>query len=152
MSLKHKEYQTYHLFYNSKTLHIAHTECVVFHIILTLNNHHFHKLDIRLCSSSATALGPTQPSIQWIPMTLSPGTKQMQHKADHSPPCSAEVENEWSCISTLPCANTVCTEKALPLFYLYFHNTMKWLVLLKEVQCYFVRQKLYLDELHASKL
>jgi len=48
-------------------------------------------------------------------MTLSPGTKQMQQEADHSPACSAEVENEWSYISTPPCANTVCTEKAFPL-------------------------------------
>jgi len=45
MYLKHKEYYTYHLFYNSKTLHIAHTVYLVFHTILTLNTHHFHKLD-----------------------------------------------------------------------------------------------------------
>jgi len=55
--------------------------------------------------------------------------------------------------SQLPHVPTQCAQKKLFLyFYLYFHNTMKWLVLVKEVQCYFVRQELYLDELHASKL
>jgi len=32
------------------------------------------------------ALELTQPPIQWIPGTLSPGAKQLGHNADHSPP------------------------------------------------------------------
>jgi hypothetical protein len=35
-------------------------------------------------------LGLTQPPVQWVPGVPSPG-----RDADHSPPSSAEVENEW---------------------------------------------------------
>jgi hypothetical protein len=41
-----------------------------------------------------TALGPTQPPIQWVPRALSLGIKRPRCEADHSPPSSAEVE-EW---------------------------------------------------------
>jgi hypothetical protein len=37
-----------------------------------------------------TALGPTQPPIQWVPGALSLGVKQPGREADHSPPSSAE--------------------------------------------------------------
>jgi hypothetical protein len=43
---------------------------------------------------SRTALGPTQPPIQWVPGSLSMGVKRPRHEADHSPPSSAEVR-EW---------------------------------------------------------
>jgi hypothetical protein len=46
--------------------------------------------------------------------TLLPGVKLLRHEADHSHPCSVEVKNGWSCISTLACACMVCT---LLLFY-----------------------------------
>jgi hypothetical protein len=36
-----------------------------------------------------TGLGPTQPPVQWVPGVLFPG-----READHSPPSSAEAENE----------------------------------------------------------
>jgi hypothetical protein len=42
-----------------------------------------------LASASRPALGPTQPPVQWIPRVISPG-----RDADHSPPSSADVENE----------------------------------------------------------
>jgi len=44
---------------------------------------------------SRPALEPTQPPVQWVPGVLSPGVKARQGRdADHSPPSSAEVENE----------------------------------------------------------
>jgi hypothetical protein len=48
-----------------------------------------------LASVSRPALGPTQPPVQWVPGFLSPGVKVWPGRdADHSPPPSAEVENE----------------------------------------------------------
>jgi hypothetical protein len=41
---------------------------------------------------SRTALGPTQPPIQWVPGALSLGVKQLGREADHPPPSSAEVK------------------------------------------------------------
>jgi hypothetical protein len=49
---------------------------------------------------SRTALGATQPPIQWVPRALSLGVKRLGREADHSPPSSAEVKNEWSYTST----------------------------------------------------
>jgi hypothetical protein len=44
--------------------------------------------------ASITALGLTQPPIQWVPGPLSLGIKRPGCEADHSPPSSA-----WSCTS-----------------------------------------------------
>jgi hypothetical protein len=44
--------------------------------------------------ASRSALGPTQPPIQWIPKALSLGIKRPEREADRSPPSSAEVK-EW---------------------------------------------------------
>jgi hypothetical protein len=49
---------------------------------------------------SRTALGTTQPSIQWVPGAVSLGLKRPSHEADHSPPSSAKVKNAWSYTST----------------------------------------------------
>jgi hypothetical protein len=43
-------------------------------------------------TASTTALGPTQPPIQWVLGALSLGVKRPGHEADHSPPSSAEVK------------------------------------------------------------
>jgi hypothetical protein len=43
-------------------------------------------------TASRTALGPTQPPIQWVPGALSLGVKRSGREADHSPPSSAEVK------------------------------------------------------------
>jgi hypothetical protein len=51
-------------------------------------------------TASRTALGPTQPPIQWVSGALSLGVKRSGHEADHSPPSSAEVKNSWSYTST----------------------------------------------------
>jgi hypothetical protein len=52
--------------------------------------------------STATrpAPGPTQPPIQWVLGTHSPGVKRQGREADHSPPGSAEVKKIWIYIST----------------------------------------------------
>jgi hypothetical protein len=39
---------------------------------------------------------PTQPPIQWVPGSFSPGIKKPGRKADHSSPSYAEVKNKWS--------------------------------------------------------
>jgi hypothetical protein len=41
---------------------------------------------------SRMALGPTQPSIQWVRGALSLGVQRLGREADHSPPSSADVE------------------------------------------------------------
>jgi hypothetical protein len=43
-------------------------------------------------TASRTALGPTQPPIQWVLATLSLEVKRPGREADHSPPSSAEVK------------------------------------------------------------
>jgi hypothetical protein len=51
---------------------------------------HIHIL-LRMTTSSRSAVGFTQPPIQWVPGSLSPGIKPSGRKADHSPPASAEI-------------------------------------------------------------
>jgi hypothetical protein len=49
--------------------------------------------DVPLVSASISALGPTQPPVQWVPRALSPGVKErLGRGGDHSPPSSAEVK------------------------------------------------------------
>jgi hypothetical protein len=43
-------------------------------------------------TASRTALGPTQPPIQWVPGAHSLGVKRPGSEADHSPPSSPEVK------------------------------------------------------------
>jgi hypothetical protein len=51
---------------------------------------------------SRTALGPTQPPIQWGTRGSFPGVKRPGCEADHSPLSSVEVKNAWSYTSTPP--------------------------------------------------
>jgi hypothetical protein len=44
---------------------------------------------------SRPALGRTQPPIQRVRGTLSPGVKRLGREADHSPPTSTEVKKMW---------------------------------------------------------
>jgi hypothetical protein len=54
--------------------------------------------------SSRSALGSTQPSIQWLPGFPSPGVKRQGCEADYSPPTRAEVKKMWIYTSTPPYA------------------------------------------------
>jgi hypothetical protein len=73
--------------------------------------------------TSRLVLGPTQPPIQWVPGTLSPGVKQMGCEAHRSPPSSAKVKNEWSYTSTPPYAFMACTGATLPFTFIFvLHN------------------------------
>jgi hypothetical protein len=58
-------------------------------------------------TASRTALGPTQPPIQWVPGALSLGVKRPGREDNHSPPSSAEVKE--------------CME-----LYLHSPNTPSW--------------------------
>jgi hypothetical protein len=58
-----------------------------------------------VASVSRPALGPTQPPVQGAPGSF-PGAKTRRGRdADHSPPSSAEVENEWELCLLSPCAS-----------------------------------------------
>jgi hypothetical protein len=73
-------------------------------------------------TASRTALGPTQPPIQWVPAVLSLGVQRLGREAEHSPPSSAEVKNVWSYTSTPQYVFTAwCLVKHRDFtFYLYF--------------------------------
>jgi hypothetical protein len=51
------------------------------------------KIFLLYSTESKPALGPTQPSIQWVLGVFSPGVKHPESEADHSPPSIAEVKN-----------------------------------------------------------
>jgi hypothetical protein len=55
--------------------------------------------DFLFSTSSRPVLGPTQPSVQWVPGSLSPGVKR---EADHLPPASAKVKKMWIITSPPP--------------------------------------------------
>jgi hypothetical protein len=68
-------------------------------------------------TGSRTALGPTQPLIQWVLGVLSLGVKQPGREADHSLPSSAEVKECMElCLHAPIRLNGVLT--TLPLLYL----------------------------------
>jgi hypothetical protein len=39
----------------------------------------------------------TQPSVQWVPGSISMKVKQLGHEADHSPASGANVVSDWNC-------------------------------------------------------
>jgi hypothetical protein len=59
------------------------------------SSHYFHLLLLTISvftTASRATLGPTQPPVQWVPVSLSPRVKRQRSEADHSPPSSAEVK------------------------------------------------------------
>jgi hypothetical protein len=79
-------------------------------------------------TASRTALGSTQPPIQWVPGALSLGVKRPGREADYSPPSTAEVK-EWvelylhSPIRLHGVVLSYSTGTTLPLLYHCFHIT-----------------------------
>jgi hypothetical protein len=63
------------------------------------------------------ALGPTQPSIQWVPGSLASGVKQKGCEFNHSPPSGAEVKNELSYTSA-PSIHLCVRTNLLALYWL----------------------------------
>jgi hypothetical protein len=53
------------------------------------------------------ALGPTQRLIKWIPGARYWGIKRVRCKVDLSPPCGADLKNEFSSASILRCFRAV---------------------------------------------
>ena len=49
--------------------------------------------------TSRPALGPTQNLIRWVRRHFFPWVKRSERDGDHSSPSSAELRNEWSCVS-----------------------------------------------------
>ena len=49
--------------------------------------------------TSIRLLGPTVPFIEWIPEAFTLALKWLGREADHSPPSSGKVKNEWRCSS-----------------------------------------------------
>jgi hypothetical protein len=47
---------------------------------------------------STPALGPTQPTVQWLPMELSTGVQQPECESEYSLPPTAKVKNIWNFI------------------------------------------------------
>jgi hypothetical protein len=48
-----------------------------------------------------TALGPTQPPVQWVLLESLTAVKRPGPEPDHLPPLSADVENDW-CYKSIP--------------------------------------------------
>jgi hypothetical protein len=64
--------------------------------------------------SSGPAVGHIPPPRQWLPGTGSLEAGWPGHEADHSPPSSAEVKNEWGYTSAPTCAFRRCTGITVP--------------------------------------
>jgi hypothetical protein len=62
----------------------------------------FPTLGIFFSTASRTALGPTQPPIQWVPRALSLGDKRPGVKLTTHLHLVLRSKNEWSYISTPP--------------------------------------------------
>jgi hypothetical protein len=90
-------------------------------------------LGIFLITASRPALGPTQPPIQWVPGTISPGVVRLGREAHHSSSPNAEVKNAWHYTSNPQYVFMVwCSVKHMDgrlylHFYLYvWRLTLQW--------------------------
>ena len=77
------------------------------------------------CRTSKSAVGTTQPPIQWVPGFFS-GVKRPGRQVNHSPPSSDDVKSKWSCTSTiLICLNGVDGENFTFAFLSRFATNIK---------------------------
>jgi hypothetical protein len=72
----------------AKNEYIIRHDKVCTHLLYSIYN----ELGISKQQKTRTALGATQPPIQWVSGALSLGVKRPGREADHSPPSSAEVK------------------------------------------------------------
>jgi hypothetical protein len=88
-----------------------------------------------ITTACRTALGPTQPRIQWVPGALSLGVKRAKREADHSLPSSSEVKE--------------CVE-----LYLHSPNTPSWRCaqLKAQGQIYLYKSGTFLDRLKIIRI
>jgi hypothetical protein len=77
---------------------------------------------------SRTALGPTQPPIQWVQGAFSLGVKRPGCEADHSPHLVPGSKNEWTYTSTPQYAFMAwCSVKGQGQLYLYIYLYLAYL-------------------------
>jgi hypothetical protein len=89
-------------------------------LMRTLLQISFKHISSSLTTACRTALGSTQPPIQWVPGALSLGVKRPGREADHSPPSNTEVKNACSYTSTPQYVFMAwCLVKAQGQLYLY---------------------------------
>jgi hypothetical protein len=77
-----------------------------------------------LTTASRTALGPTQPFIQWVTGTLSLGVERPGREADHSPLSSAEVKEPlpqyimaWCSVNCIIHLDKIMTQEIVTLYF-----------------------------------
>jgi hypothetical protein len=80
--------------------------------------------------TSILALRPAQLDIRLVPIFLSQGVKWLGHEGNHSPPCGAEVQNEWRYTFATLCS-FVAETRTLPLLYLLYLATWNGVLLEK---------------------
>jgi hypothetical protein len=52
---------------------------------------------------------PAQPQAERVVGASSPAVKRLEREADHLPPSTAQIKNEWKCISTPQYGFMACT-------------------------------------------
>jgi hypothetical protein len=76
-----------------------------------------------LSTTTRPALGPTQPTLKYVPAALSPGVKRPERETDQSPPSSAEIKNAGAipplAIRRWAMLNYLSAGAALPLLFLH---------------------------------
>ena len=91
----------------------------------------------------------THISIQRVRKELPLTVKWYGYKLDHSPPCTAELTNEWNCATTPSCSVMACTSVAMRLvdfvfIFIVFVQRYLNLILLEVSRLLYVTMRLIL--------